>query len=166
MERFCCNATLNLLLKDIKNKYLALSKQYNQNTLTLTLLLLTCVLWASSTIMSFHNPMYFILFIFTLCQIAIDKPTCLLTHLFGSWAAPSSSDCGLTFLSGHVGFRCSTLKVDLKRDDFSQSKMSEFYLCSENTIFWTRYYRLARTFTWHFEDNSLSSDLLLLLIIL
>lgn len=97
MERFCCNATLNLLLKDIKNKYLALSKQYNQNTLTLTPLLLTCVLWASSTIMSFYNPMYFILFIFTLCQIAIDKPTCLLTHLFSSWAAPSSSDCGLTF---------------------------------------------------------------------
>lgn len=122
MERFCCNAPLNLLLKDIKNKYLALSKQYNQNTLTLTPLLLTCVLWASSTIMSFYNPMYFILFIFTLCQIPIDKPTCLLTHLFSSWAAPSSSDCGLTFLSRQVGFRCSTLKVDFKRDNFLSQK--------------------------------------------
>lgn len=75
MERSCCNVTLNLLLKDIKNKYLALSKQYNQTTFTLTPLLLTGVLWASSTIMSLYNPMYFILFIFTLCQIAIDKHT-------------------------------------------------------------------------------------------
>lgn len=74
MGRFCCNATLNLLLKDIKNKYLALSKQYNQNTFTLTPLLLT-VLWVSSTIMSLYNPVYFTLFIFTLCQIAIDKHT-------------------------------------------------------------------------------------------